>query len=109
MLPDLHTEQIRRSGIPISSRIFQFIEIHTVKGFGIVSKAEVDFFFFFGILLLFRRSKRCWQFDLKPKNTGVGSPSLLLGIFPNQELNTGSPVFQADSLPNEPSGKLHFS
>ena len=32
------------SGIPISLRIFQFIVIHTVKGFGIVSKAEIDVF-----------------------------------------------------------------
>ena len=32
------------SGIPISSRIFQFIVIHTVKGFGIVNKAEIDVF-----------------------------------------------------------------
>ena len=32
------------SGIPISFRIFQFIVIHTVKGFGIVNKAEVDVF-----------------------------------------------------------------
>ena len=30
--------------IPISFRIFQFIVIHTVKGFGIVSKAEIDVF-----------------------------------------------------------------
>ena len=29
------------SGIPISFRIFQFIVIHTVKGFGIVNKAEI--------------------------------------------------------------------
>ena len=36
--------QIRWSGIPISWRIFQFIVIHTVKCFGIVNKAEVDFF-----------------------------------------------------------------
>ena len=28
---------------PISFRIFQFVVIHTVKGFGIVNKAEVDF------------------------------------------------------------------
>ena len=34
----------RWSGIPISLRIFQFVVIHTVKGFGIVSKAEVDVF-----------------------------------------------------------------
>ena len=32
------------SGIPISFRIFQFIVIHTVKGFGIVNKAEIDVF-----------------------------------------------------------------
>ena len=32
------------SGSPISLRIFQFVVIHTVKGFGIVNKAEVDVF-----------------------------------------------------------------
>ena len=32
------------SGIPISFRIFQFVVIHTVQGFGIVNKAEVDFY-----------------------------------------------------------------
>ena len=31
-------------GIPISFRNFQFVVIHTVKGFGIVNKAEVDVF-----------------------------------------------------------------
>ena len=36
--------QVRWSGIPISWRIFQFVVIHTVEGFGIVSKAEVDVF-----------------------------------------------------------------
>ena len=39
----------------------QFIVIHTVKGFGIVNKAEVDAFL---ELLLFRWSNGCWQFDL---------------------------------------------
>ena len=34
----------RWSGIPISFRIFQFIVIHIVKGFGIVNKAEIDVF-----------------------------------------------------------------
>ena len=34
--------QVRWSGIPISSRIFQFVVIHTVKGFGIVNRAEID-------------------------------------------------------------------
>ena len=36
--------QVRWSGIPISFRIFQFIVIHTVKGFGIVNEAEIDVF-----------------------------------------------------------------
>ena len=31
-------------GIPISLRIFQFVVIHTVKGFSVVSEAEVDVF-----------------------------------------------------------------
>ena len=35
---------VRYSGIPISWRIFQFVVIHTVKGFVIVNKAEVDVF-----------------------------------------------------------------
>ena len=43
--------QVRWSGIPIFIRIFQFIVIHIVKGFGVVSEAEVDisleFFCFF--------------------------------------------------------------
>ena len=36
--------QVRWSGTPISLRIFQFVVIHTVKGFGIVNKAEIDVF-----------------------------------------------------------------
>ena len=40
------------------------------------------------------------------QNTGVGSLSLLQGIFPTQELDQGlSPALQADSLPAEPPGK----
>ena len=37
--------------------------------------------------------------------TGVGSLSLLQGIFPTQESNPGLPALQADSLPAEPQGK----
>ena len=45
LLPDPHTDFSRgRSGIPISERIFQFVVIHTVKGFGIVNKVEIDVF-----------------------------------------------------------------
>ena len=36
--------QVRWSGILISFRIFQFIVIHTAKGFGMVNKAEIDVF-----------------------------------------------------------------
>ena len=36
--------QVTWSGIPISLRIFQFVVIHTVKGFGLVNKAEIDVF-----------------------------------------------------------------
>ena len=35
---------MRQSSIPISFRIFQFLVVHTVKGFGVVNKAEVDVF-----------------------------------------------------------------
>ena len=36
--------QVRWSGIPISWRIFPFVVIHTVKGFDVVNKAEIDVF-----------------------------------------------------------------
>ena len=36
--------QVRWSGIPISWRSFQFVVIHTVKGFSVVNEAEVDVF-----------------------------------------------------------------
>ena len=39
------------------------------------------------------------------QNTGVGSLSLLQGIFPTQGLNPGLPHLQEDSLPAEPQGK----
>ena len=38
-------------------------------------------------------------------NTGVGSHSLLQGIFPTQRGNTGSPTLQGDSLLSEPPEK----
>ena len=43
----------------------------------------------------------------KPKNTGVGSCSLLQGDLPNPRIEPGSPALQADSLPAEPQGKLN--
>ena len=36
--------QVRWSGIPISSRIFQFVVIHTIKGFSIVNESKIDVF-----------------------------------------------------------------
>jgi len=36
--------QVRWSGIPISSRIFRFVVIHTDKGFSVVNKAKVNVF-----------------------------------------------------------------
>ena len=48
LLPDLHTDFSRgRSGglvFPSFSDFAQFVVIHTVKGFGIVNKAEIDAF-----------------------------------------------------------------
>ena len=53
--------QIRWSGIPISSRIFQFAVIHTVKRLQCSQWRRGRCFS--GILLLFLWSNRCWQFD----------------------------------------------
>ena len=48
LLPDLHIGFSRgRSGglvFPSLSEFLQFLVIHTVKGFGIISKAEIDVF-----------------------------------------------------------------
>ena len=44
--------QVRWSGILIYFRIFQFIVIHTVKGFGIVNKAEIDVFLELAFLMI---------------------------------------------------------
>ena len=42
---------MRWPGIPISFRIFQFVVIHTVKGFSVVNEAEVDVFLEFPCFL----------------------------------------------------------
>ena len=48
MLPDLHIGFSRAGQVAWYSHLFQnfpqFIVIHTVKGFGIVNKAEIDVF-----------------------------------------------------------------
>ena len=43
--------QVRWSGIPISLIIFQFVVIHTVKGFSVVNEVEVDIFLEFSCFL----------------------------------------------------------
>ena len=47
----------------------------------------------------------CSPWNSPSQNTGMGSLSLLQGIFPTQGLNPDVPVLQADSLPAEPQGK----
>ena len=42
------------------------------------------------------------------ENTGVGSLSVLQGIFPTQGSNPGLPALHADSLPAEPPGKPSY-
>ena len=48
LLPDLHTDfSGRRSGglvFPFFKNFPEFVVVHTVKGFGVVNKAEVDVF-----------------------------------------------------------------
>ena len=43
--------------------------------------------------------------EFSRQNTGVGSRSLLQGIFPTKVSNPGLPTLQVDSLPTEPSRK----
>ena len=50
-------------------------------------------------------SLRYSPWDSPGQNIGVGSLSLLQGIFPNPGMELGSPALQADSLPTELSGK----
>ena len=45
----------------------------------------------------------------KPKNTGVGSLSLLQGNLPDPGTASGSPALQEDSLPAELPGKPNFN
>ena len=59
LLLDLHTDFLGgRSGSLVFPSL-NFVVIHTVKGFGVVSKAEVDDF-----LELSHFFDGCWQFDL---------------------------------------------
>ena len=83
MLPDLHTDfsRGRSDGLvfPSLSEFLQFIVIHTVKGSGVLNKAEVDVFLelpcFFdnptdvgnliaGSLAFFKTSLNIWKFSV---------------------------------------------
>ena len=44
-------KQVRWSGLPISKNFPQFVVTYTVKGFGIVNKAEVDIFLVFSCFI----------------------------------------------------------
>ena len=71
--------QVRWSDIPTSWRIFQFVVIHTVKGFSIVNEVEVDVFLEFlcflndpvnvdnllsGPSMFFKPSLHIWKFSI---------------------------------------------
>ena len=64
---------MRWSGIPIFFRIFQFVVIHTVKGFSVLNEAEVDVFLEFS----------CFFYDL----ANVGSLSCGFSAFSKYALN----------------------
>ena len=111
--------QVRWSGVPISFRIFQFIVIHTVKGFGINNNKEnhtldaaccfSPFGFFATLWTVARQAPLPMGFS--SKKTGVGCHALLQGIIPSQGWNWHllHPLhWQADSLLLAPPGK-HIS
>ena len=53
--------QVRWSGIPIYWRIFQFVVVHTVKGFGIVNEAEIDVFLELSCFLIIQQMLAIWS------------------------------------------------
>ena len=53
--------QVRWSGILISFRIFQFVVIYTVRGFGIVNKGEIDVFLELSCFLMIQQVLALWS------------------------------------------------
>ena len=79
--------QVRWSGIPISFRIFQFIVIHTVKGFGIVNKAEIDVFLELSYFFDDAFELWCWRRLLRvPWTARRSNQSILKDIGPGCSL-----------------------
>ena len=72
--------QVRWSDIPTSWRIFQFVVIRTVKGFGILNKAEVDVFL----------ELSCFFYDLTDVGNLISGSSL---PFLNSAWTSGSSWF----------------
>ena len=80
--------------MPISFRIFQFVVIHTVKGFSVVNKAEVDVFL---ELLLFDD-----PMDIGDLISGSSKPSLNVWKFTVQVLL--KPGFNTEMILDYPDG-----
>ena len=80
----------------------QLIVIHTVKGFGIVNKAEIDVF-----LELFFFDDTVDVCNLTSLSSAFSKTSLNIWKFtvhPNAGIEPWSHAWQADSLPSEPLG-----
>ena len=127
--------QVRWSGIPISKNFSQFIVIHTVKGFSIISEVEVDVFLEFSCFCLAWRILSitliaCEKVKVKllihvrlfatpwtvayqaPPSMGFsrqkywsGLPFPSPGDLPDPGIEPRSPASQTDALPSEPPGK----
>ena len=93
--------QVRWSSIPISWRIFQFVVIHTVKGFAIVNKTEIDVFLelscFFDDSVVKVKSLSHVQLFATPW-TGAHQALLSMGFF-RQEYWSGLPFPSPGDLP----------
>ena len=82
------------SGIPISLIVFQFVLVHTVKGFGIVNEAEVG-----GFLEL-----SCFLDD----PTDVGNLISASSAFSNSSLNREHISHSKHPLPTTQEKTLHL-
>ena len=81
--------QIRWSGIPVSVGFPQFVVIHTVKGFGVVNKAEVDVFLELSSFSMIQQMLAIWSLVplpfLKPAWTSGSSRLVHILLKPGLE------------------------